>query len=280
MLTRFILVVPMAFALGCVGEIIGEEDSTVSISATTQNGLSINGLISQRRYLGSIGGGNLGFQGKESLNGLDPDQLLMNTENSDGLEATFEGRSLLKYISTCALPKDQELVVDFEDERYYFPGLLGLAPEWAEDKCDTSCQKWMSACLLAHTNPRGENVGISLRGAHEELTASKGEKEKYSFEEGSFYGQLFSEEIELFACVSDETMVQPLGAEGLFSRQCSRGDCGATFMGQCGSKVIAACATDEVPYKDCNTELVDTGNNRHYNEVVTVFLTPASSPQF
>ena len=39
-----------------------------------------------------------------------------------------------------------------------YPGLLGLAPEWVGGECGPSCQRWISACVLAHANAFGVQV--------------------------------------------------------------------------------------------------------------------------
>ena len=43
---------------------------------------------------------------------------------------------------------------------------IALAREWGVDQgsCSESCQRWISACLLARTNYWGRPVSISLRG--------------------------------------------------------------------------------------------------------------------
>src|SRR5262245_12570759 len=63
------------------------------------------------------------------------------------------GRDLLKYVAICALPDGDELVTG--DDR--FPGFYGLAPEWATGSCGAECQRWVSACLLAHVNAKGQS---------------------------------------------------------------------------------------------------------------------------
>ena len=105
---------------------------------------------------------------------------------------------LWKYTARCALRADQELEapVGSTGEKVKFKGLLGLAPEWRDGKCDGACQEKVSSCLAALTNQTGDHVQISMLSAAPSLaTMSANENDlAYPFQEGAFFGNVFSGE--------------------------------------------------------------------------------------
>ncbi len=249
--------------------------TTVSMGSLSENGLSINGLQASSFYLEHFRYTKIGFfPGKESLNGLEPGSLLLNKEGAGDLPNSADGRALLKYISTCALPRDTQLIVSSEGQDYVFPGLLNLAPEWVEGECDEECQGWISACLMAHVNPGGENVAISLRGTHPELQPTPQEAATYSFEEGAFYGQVFTETPSLNACRGEDTLQNPLGAGGLSSRHCTEGQCGFNFAGLCYPFAgQSLCEGEPGVYDSCVTIRSSPFSETH-SQIITVMLNP------
>src|SRR4029079_457496 len=68
--------------------------------------------------------------------------------------------------------------------------------------CDETCQRWVSACVLARTNAYGVHVQISLRapaGAPQAIrdalavdNSPGGESDVYTLPEGVFYGNIFA----------------------------------------------------------------------------------------
>ena len=70
---------------------------------------------------------------------------------------------LWKYTERCALRADQELEAPAgsTDDKVKFKGLVGLAPEWSEGKCDGACQEKVSSCLAALTNPVDSDGWVS-----------------------------------------------------------------------------------------------------------------------
>ncbi len=72
---------------------------------------------------------------------------------------------------------------------------------WAKSgKCDESCERWVSACVLARTNAYGVKVDISMRAPANAPTAIKNalavsdqERRDYGLREGAFYGNVFGE---------------------------------------------------------------------------------------
>ena len=64
--------------------------------------------------------------------------------------------------------------------------------------CQESCQRWVTACVLARTNAYGVHVEISMRAPDDAPTAIKtalmtapDERSTYGLREGAYYGNLF-----------------------------------------------------------------------------------------
>jgi hypothetical protein len=65
--------------------------------------------------------------------------------------------------------------------------------------CDESCQRWVSACVLARTNAYGVHVEISMRapadapqGIKDALATTSDEVASYTLREGAYYGNIFA----------------------------------------------------------------------------------------
>ena len=114
------------------------------------------------------------------------------------LRLTPQQAMLWKYTARCALRADQELEapVGSTGDKLKFKGFLGLAPEWREGKCDGACQEKVSSCLAALTNQTGDHVQISMLSAAASLpTMSANDNDiAYPFQEGAFFGNVFSGE--------------------------------------------------------------------------------------
>jgi HYR domain len=77
---------------------------------------------------------------------------------------------------------------------------------WESGQCDESCQRWVSACLLARTNAYGTKVAISLRAPavvppgrkaqfdiiQANLATTADELAEFQLREGAYYGNLFA----------------------------------------------------------------------------------------
>jgi hypothetical protein len=77
---------------------------------------------------------------------------------------------------------------------------------WESGQCDESCQRWVSACLLARTNAYGVVVHISLRAPatappgqelqfekiQTALQTTEEEVRDYNLREGAYYGNIFA----------------------------------------------------------------------------------------
>ena len=112
---------------------------------------------------------------------------------------TAAGRDTVGYIVRCALhPGTSITKQDQNGVSYTFQGALGFAPQWATGECDTACQEYISACLMAHVNTAGIHVPLyvvsqGLLGAPQgqPTSAGWGLSADYPNQEGSFFGNLF-----------------------------------------------------------------------------------------
>ena len=124
------------------------------------------------------------------------------------LAATAAKRQQLLYLVRCALPPEVVLYADLEDERFTFPGAIGLAPHWLTEPMTPSEERWVSACLLAHVNYFGKHVRISIRATGvsvPELQASVDEQQTYTIFEGGFFGNLFAPTPVAYTCQGART---------------------------------------------------------------------------
>jgi len=200
---------------------------------------------------------------------------------------TFEtagGRELMKYVAICALPSDQTLVIGSDR----FDGFYGLAPGWATTGCgDIACQRWVSACLLAHANKFGTPVQISLRSdAVSAFALAAQQLAGFTYQEAAFYGNVFQRE--LFACIGSDTFSNTAGGDDsqkfVDGRICGLGACGLVGTGICAPLVppydTGACDHQPQPgggYADCHVGAQAEPAPRTsatYHEVVTVYLAP------
>src|SRR4051794_12541835 len=157
------------------------------------NGLSlINGLSLTNGLSGNGLSGN-GLSG----NGLKSQALIVNPLASTGLSSSTylmnsaAGRSTLSYLVRCALPANHNITkTDSTGASYTFAGGIGLTPQWETGTCDGDCQRWISACMLAHVNTAGIHVPIWLVGQNSYL--GWGQSPSYPNQEGTFFGNIFT----------------------------------------------------------------------------------------
>jgi hypothetical protein len=188
-----------------------------------------------------------------SLNALSMNGLALGTTSIDESEAcqtTSQPLQLMQYTVGCALGPDQEVTVHLDGAEHRLRGEMGLAREWAEQPCDETCQGWVSACLIARINARGERVEISMRGDHPALAVDRGEAAAFPYEEATYYGSVFADSIQLNACL-------PEGNREL-ERVCGEAD-------DCPVQIAGSCA-----------ELCDDGGcldgaGQRHAEVVRIF---------
>ncbi|WP_437689112.1 hypothetical protein [Sorangium sp. So ce176] len=174
-------------------DVVAEVQQEVVVhNALTRNALTRNALTRNALTRNAL-----------TRNALTRNALMGNSFTSEALRDP-ESRELLSFIVSCALPEDESFKVEVGGKSYTFTGELGLAPEWGtrQGSCGETCQEWVSACLLARVNYRGEHVTISIRGQNEALSSTKRERERYDVPEATYYGNVFLETQRRFACLA------------------------------------------------------------------------------
>jgi hypothetical protein len=231
-----------AGAIACGGP-VGDDVETKSSSALVENALTANAL---------------------TANALTANALTANALTANGLRDPL-ARELLKYIVSCALDDLDSVTIRIDGIRYRFDGELGLAPQWGDEhgSCDGSCQRWVSACVLARVDAAGVKREISIRGDNRALWPEWGEVRGYPIREAAYYGNLFATGQPRFLCLSpgqkgDERVCGP-----------SLTDCPMTVVGSCKD------ACDDTgflrDFEGCS-DAGRVGRGHEYQEVVTVFL--------
>src|SRR5262245_9696064 len=111
-----------------------------------------------------------------------------------GLTEGEENRLILQYLYGCAMAAGTSTQLVINNVNYgTLDGAVGLAPQWASGACDQSCQRWVSACVLARSNYIGATTSISLRGSNAAISSPSGnELSAYPLREGAFFGNLFA----------------------------------------------------------------------------------------
>jgi len=223
MTTRILLIVVVLQAGACAVDETPFGESTqasMTYNAMTANAMTVNGIA----YNG------IAYNGLNLGNGLDL--------------ANPDVHLFVEYLVQCALPAGREVAVQGEP----FAGALGLAPEWATGPCDGTCQRWVSACLLARVNARGQRVAISMRGAVDELHPGVRELVDYPVEDGTFFGNLFAMPQQLFATSPRDDLALP--------RSCGDSECPIDILGRsadvCATWSLARGRTD-CPYAEAVT---------------------------
>lgn len=259
------------------GEEVASQEEEVSGSPTSHR-IVTNGLPASRL-----------IQHREALIDLAERDLSPKSVAASPLIETDQGRELLGYVVKCALGWDETLVVPYYGKNFVFEGGVGLGEKWAGGGLSPSDQRWISACLLAHANAHGIEVPLSLRGHHPALATTLVEEEKYTVEEGAFYGNLLDAsdiQAPMFACsglAAHDTC--ELGSNTwLQARLCASAGgevstCGFTVPGDCYDfKAAAPVACEEADasgYSKCHPMVVTSVGGSMpsgYEEVITVYL--------
>jgi hypothetical protein len=97
----------------------------------------------------------------------------------------------VQYLVRCALATGDSLTArDQNGASYTFPGQLGLAPQWKTGACDATCQRTISACMLAHVNTTGIHIPLWL--VSPSAAIGWGTDPQYPNREGTFFGNIFA----------------------------------------------------------------------------------------
>ncbi|XYH95408.1 hypothetical protein ACMHYB_47650 [Sorangium sp. So ce1128] len=169
-------------------------------------------------------------------------------------------RDAMAYMMSCALSHGQKLIVENQQRTalYQFNGLHGLAPSWSDQRGLTEEeQRWVSACLLAHANKRGEPVRISLRAPR--LTITPGEAMAYTAQEAAYFGDLFVPDPKKVACIGATSNAEAR-QKGRTCHESGR-ECDLHVLGSCAEH----CSRDGDIFGQCGKDGVT------YREVITVY---------
>ncbi len=264
---RKALVGAFCLAMGCTGQSADITDAS--------DGIAMNGLDAQKELLWAFKNSSMTLDGPVAGSRL-------NTDSSAGLEQSKDGRKVLKYLAQCVMPEGTSLLLPTGEE---FPGLFGVAPQWLDDQCDETCQRWTTACLLAHANGAGAHVAINLRG-HPNFNPSQETLDRFTFQEAGFFGNIFDTsrtELQdgLYHCSGDGWGDDPIGALlNQNGRACgvdigvessdptAPTACPGSNAGVC--QIVCEEDNGLFGYAECKSILSAT----RYNEVITVYLEP------
>jgi hypothetical protein len=229
------LALPLGLAAGCVEPQpapggAGESTDFETDALSSENGLkAINGM-KVNNGLASGNGLNISASLKTSA-GLN---------NGSGLMASVDGRTTVAYLVRCALPAGHAISkLDAEGDVHTYAGQIGLAPEWESGTCGPSCQRWISACMLSLVNTTGMHYPLWM--AAQNPTIGWGLDPDYPFQEGAFFGNVFTSPPAAYFCGGRDFGVSPIpgriggmqgptpytniyGARGLCSSTCTPAD--------------------------------------------------------
>lgn len=277
--------------------------ATPAHSAETSNRLAENKLSSNRLSATRLASSRL------AGNKLSGNRLQANPDTAEILQ-TEDGREVYSYIISCALPSrtrieatipgaadtaPPETLYRCKNGRCSFPGSIGLAEHWLDRRLSPKGQRWVSACLLARVNAYGVSVRISMRGDAPSLSVSPEEMERFSLQEGAFFGNLFADPdspLDWNACRGkDKSAASDEG--DLRLRACTEPDpedpthtqCGFKYAGECGNyrdpvqssgrdHACRSFESDEGTYSNCIAprDAGQAGDASVYREVITTYV--------
>lgn len=264
----------MAFLVG-----IGLFTADVAGAAVTANRLAGNKIALNGHNLNGLAANKL------AGNKLASNKLSANMLVAGDLLSTADGRELLKYVVSCALPAATTLTADGGGTTYEFAGSIGLAPRWRHRRLTVTERRWVSACLLARVNAHGLSIEISLRGNHRALAATSDEAAAFTLEEGAFYGDVFTPAGGVDAAYACRGRDQAAGETGtLADRDCAeagddpgRTQCGFVSTGDCtnlSGQPWACEAERDGTYRRCHDRsgLGSWPDGKAIREVITVYV--------
>jgi hypothetical protein len=304
-LQRFIPLALFALAgqLACGPGALTSERAVGSTSAQLeapnglfQNGLTSNGLFQNGLFQNGLFQNGL-FQNGLFQNGLFQNGLWQaNLPARELLRSNAQTRDFLKYLYECALPAGVSTVLDPDGADLELKGLIGLAPTWSQTggTCDESCQRWLTACLLARTNAYGVKVDLSMRVPDDApphikaaLAVTPEEQAAYPLREGAFYGNLFRQvpregggatmEPAMYGCAGPGSNIPEVT-----KRFCSSQGAGGPIQvpGTCEPRPgfpqsacqgVSGDATTGAMH-DCYERVDPNARGEHYPEAITVYL--------
>jgi GLTT repeat (6 copies) len=238
-----LLLLPVMLSLGTAAcadtsdqGVINDEDPMTSENGLASNGLASNGLASN----------GLASNGLAS-NGLASNGLLMAALRDTTTAGTYS-RMAFRYMISCALPTGHSVSYTWTDTAAMLhtevnPGGLGLAPNWETTAATAQDKELVSACMAARTNSKGISVPLSLRANNvTSLAVSSAERSAYTYGEGAFWGNLFTDKPYLYSCSRAAFSQGATSSQYLNQgRTCTTAACGMIVpVGQCYNSDIAA----------------------------------------
>jgi hypothetical protein len=165
----------------------------------SDNGLkAINGM-KVHNGLSSGNGLSLGA-GLKSAAGL---------SSTTGLMTSVDGRTTVSYLVRCALPAGRSVTkADQNGKLYTFAGQIGVGPEWETGVCGPSCERWVSACMLALVNTTGDHYPLWLVAQNPAI--GWGLDPSFPFQEGTFFGDIFTSPPYAYYCGGRDFGVSPV----------------------------------------------------------------------
>jgi hypothetical protein len=250
----------------------GEGPSTtgpIEVAAITENALTANALTANALTANALTANALTANALTAnaltANALTANALTANALTANGLMDPLAAE-FLKYVVSCALGANQSLTLTVGGQTTTFPGSLGLAPQWGMSggSCDGSCQRWVSACVLARVDAKGVEREISVRGLHPALLPSWSELTTYTQREATYFGNVFAPGQPRFLCLPPSAKSDP--------RVCgdSMSNCPMTVVGNnCASDCLMQGLFGDF---DICSDSGHKGSGTTYFESVTVFL--------
>jgi len=163
-------------------------------------------------------------------------------------ESTLD--ELIPYLVHCALPPWKSWIGTLNGEETEIWGEMGLAADLDQIPMLPTQQQLVSACLLSLINYFGHHIYVSSRN-YPSVAATKDEMKIMDVYEGTFFGDLFSEDVKKFACQGTPTTVALAQSPDREWRRCTdpEYDCGIEVLGDCS--VICSQFTEDYGYSQC-----------------------------
>jgi hypothetical protein len=256
------------------------EQASLTTNALTKNSLTTNSLTTNALTKNSLTTNSL------TTNSLSSGPLAQRPDFHVDDAST---KAFLKYAVECALEEGHTVTIRDGYGKYAkFYGLHGLAPEWEAGTCTTSCQRWVSACMMARTNEDGQRRILSMRkttsAGADNASADKlsyptvQEKADFPLQEGSFYGNLFASTPRLYWCYgSGSDYIKPrFGLNDSVIKNI--GSCRTDASPSSGAWVESACqSTGSVSGANTNCSTGDYYDNNPatseaYTQSITVYV--------
>jgi hypothetical protein len=262
------LLIPAAVSVSLVACVVEQDTSTSTQSVSTHNRIAANRIAANRIAANRIAANRI------AANRIAANRLTLNT-TADDLINTADGREVLDYIVSCAIPEGVTLVgTDSGGTSYEFNGEIGLVPDWEDHPLSESGAAWVSACLFSRCNNNDIAVDISMRGPSSALATDAAERALYASEEGAFYGMYFQPDSvpiatsppwgPWFACSGRDNAEAAVDQRVCATQDPAHPDltlCGFHYAGTCGNfttnkHALGACESQTAAatggyYEDC-----------------------------